>query len=403
MNNELTKYKQTKIGIIPNDWEVKRLGDLGEFKNGINKDKEDFGFGIPFINLNDIFTLNSNELGLVNATKEEQKLYDLIGGDILFVRSSVKPQGVGLTSVIEKDLEKTVYSGFIIRYRLNNKKVLNLNYKKYCFNEPYFRYRLMCKSTISANTNINQQALKSLLLPIPPLPEQKAIADCLTTWDKGIEKLTALITAKKTQKKAILQSIFNDELRIKNWKEVRLGDFLKESKIVSQENDKIKRLSVKLHLKGIERREIRGTEADSTVFYRRKAGQFIYGKQNFHNGAFGIIPEKYNNFETTSDIPSFDINDKVNHNFIFYFLSRRNFYKRMENRTTGTGSKRLHPSEFLNTKVSIPPLAEQQEIANVLSTADKEIALLEQKLMALQRQKQGLMQVLLTGQVRIKN
>jgi type I restriction enzyme S subunit len=113
-------YKHTEIGIIPEDWIIKTLGELGSFKNGINKDAEDFGYGSPFINLMDVFGVPiaaeiTEKLGLVNSTLEEQKIYELKAGDVLFVRSSIKPEGVGLTTLIPNDLATTVFSGFLIQ------------------------------------------------------------------------------------------------------------------------------------------------------------------------------------------------------------------------------------------------------------------------------------------------
>jgi type I restriction enzyme, S subunit len=89
------------------EWVTKTLGDIGEFKNGINKAQEDFGYGFPFVNLLDVFGVSSisNDagLGLVNSSAVERTLYSLVAGDGLFVRSSVKPEGVGLTTLVRQD------------------------------------------------------------------------------------------------------------------------------------------------------------------------------------------------------------------------------------------------------------------------------------------------------------
>src|SRR5258708_39460674 len=92
-------YRLTEVGIVPHDWDVKPLSQLGQFKNGINKGKEDFGHGFPFINLMDVFGIPKvltacANFGLVNSSAAERKLYELKEGDVLFVRSSVKPEGV---------------------------------------------------------------------------------------------------------------------------------------------------------------------------------------------------------------------------------------------------------------------------------------------------------------------
>ena len=118
---EAKGYKQTEIGVIPEDWEISKLGEIGSFKNGINKSAGDFGFGNPFINLMDVFgkniISNNKDFGLINSNVVEMDVYNIKEGDVIFIRSSVKPSGVGKTIVIDNELKNTVYSGFLIRYR----------------------------------------------------------------------------------------------------------------------------------------------------------------------------------------------------------------------------------------------------------------------------------------------
>ena len=408
-------YKKTKVGVIPEDWEVKRLGSQVHIdKRNIqsNFDQE----YINYVSLSDISngSITYQKIPFKEAPSRARRVAPK--GSILF--ATVRPNLKNFAIVDRNDIIAS--TGFAV---LESKKadihfIFNFLYS-------YFAEKQFNALTVGSNyPALNSSDVKSLKIPIPPLPEQEAIADCLTTWDRAIEKQKKLINAKKLQKKGLMQQIFNGQLKVENacpeqgrkgqliqakdgedftkeWKEVRLGEVLKESKIISKENDKFKRISVRLHLEGVDQRPVRGTEADSTTFYKRKAGQFIYGKQNFHNGALGIIPEEFDGFETTSDIPSFDINDKINHKWFFYYGSRFDFYRKMESRTMGTGSKRLHPNELFSTKIPYPSLEEQTAIAEFLQTADKEIELLEKQLTQLELQKKGLMQVLLTGEKRL--
>lgn len=191
-------------------WEKKELGEIGEFKNGINKGKEDFGFGFPFINLMNVFgkpTISCLNLDLVNATKKELELYKLEKGDVLFIRSSVKRTGVGETSLVMEDLKNTVFSGFLIRFR-DNKIRLSLNFKKYCFSTTTFRKDLISLSTTSANTNINQESLVELLIRIPCIEEQIKIADFLSAIDDKINHTQIQIEKAEVWKKGLLQQMF---------------------------------------------------------------------------------------------------------------------------------------------------------------------------------------------------
>ena len=113
------------------DWEQRKLGELGSLKNGMNFSKEAMGHGFPFINLQNIFGNNVivNKLELADATEKQLLEYSLLKGDVLFVRSSVKLEGVGEAALVPETLENTTYSGFIIRFR--DEYGLNNDFKKY--------------------------------------------------------------------------------------------------------------------------------------------------------------------------------------------------------------------------------------------------------------------------------
>ena len=171
----------------------------------------------------------------------------------------------------------------------------------------------------------------------------------------------------------------------KNLELKKVGDFLTESKI-SGEDDIHKRLTVKLNLKGIYPRDTNAIEKEgATKQFIRKSGQFIYGKQNLFKGAFGIIPKHLDGYLSSSDIPSFDFNDKINSKWFFYYFSRKNFYQKLENLSTGTGSKRVSPKDFLKIMLYIPPLDEQEKIADFLYLVDKKIELMEKTLFLYER------------------
>src|SRR5699024_10628896 len=183
------------------------------------------------------------------------------------------------------------------------------------------------------------------------------------------------------------------------WNKTKLADILTESKISVEKNreDIYKRLSVKLHLNGVHKREVRDNDnIGKTRYYERKAGQFIYGKQNLHNGAVGIIPNCLDGYQSSSDIPTFDISNSINSKWLLYYFSRKHFYKGLERLSTGTGSKRINPKNLLELSINIPPLKEQRKIAAILSSVDEAIEKTEQIIEQTERVKKGLMQELLT-------
>jgi type I restriction enzyme S subunit len=197
----------------------------------------------------------------------------------------------------------------------------------------------------------------------------------------------------KTGKTLIPRLRFPEFQNNGEWEVKRIGEFLTESKIPSYTNDPRKRITVRLNYGGVEKREYRGTEAvDASNYFIRKKGQFIYGKQNFHKGAFGIIPDGLDGFESSQDLPAFDFAQFINPIFFINTLLRNEFYKAFETYTIGTGSKRLHPSELFKVKIPLPSLPEQQKIADCLSSLDEVIAGERQKLELLKAHKKGLLQ-----------
>lgn len=192
------------------EWEERRLGEIGKFKNGLNKDKNDFGYGYPFVNLMDVFgksEIRNIDFGLVNAKYSELMQYDLKQGDVLFIRSSVKKEGVGEASVVLEDLKNTLYSGFLIRFR-NNVNIFDLHYKKYCFSINKVRNQILSISTTSANTNINQESLNSIMIDIPSIEEQQKIASFLSSVDDKITRVNTQIEQTRKWKQGLLQKMF---------------------------------------------------------------------------------------------------------------------------------------------------------------------------------------------------
>jgi len=405
-----SNYKNSPLGLLPNDWEVMGLGEIGDFKNGINKDKEEFGHGYPFVGLMDVFDIPkvyTGEFSLVNTTENERRDFDLQKGDVLFVRSSVKPIGVGLSTLVCQDMLNTTFSGFLIRFRENGK--LDFEYKAHCFYEENFRQRLLNKSTISANTNINQVALKSLKIPIPPLPEQKAIASLLSTWDAAIQNNAQLIAQKEQYKKWLMQQLLMGKKRLSGFKdEIKLkvvGQFLKEISERNKESKVSNVLSV-TNSRGFINQSDQFDRAvaseDASNYKVVKKGQFAYNPSRVNVGSLDLL----RNFEEGILSPMyvvFSTDEKhLLADFLYFQLKTQWFYGHIPMFIQGSVRDSLSFDGLCSMKFFMPSIEEQTAITQVLQAADKEIQLLKAKNQQLRLQKKGLMQVLLTGKKRLK-
>lgn len=404
-NENKAGYKKTKLGWIPEEWNVETLGNIGELKNGISKGGENFGYGTPIISLNDVFgktyISQSNFNSLVNATSKELKDFNIDKGDVLFVRSSVKPEGVGMPCVIEKNLKDTTFSGFLIRFREHN-NILNNKYKRYCFLAASFRHNLLAKSTISANTNINQPSLASLNISIPPFYEQEKIAEILTCWDDGIHNLEQLIVKKELQHKALMQKIYKRTNSTFQLKSYRLGELFKNRKETKCCN--LELLSV-CEGKGIIPRSLLNAKdnsnEDKSKYLKVCIGDLAYNTMRMWQGRCGV--SKYEGIVSpayTVCIPT----DKIDVDYMYYMFRTphmiHDFWRYSQGIVEDTLNLKFNNFEVI--KVLIPDLDIQKKVAEVLRTSEEEIKILNSKLEALKEQKKGLMQKLLTGEIRVK-
>ena len=191
------------------DWEQRKLGELGSLKNGMNFSKEAMGHGFPFINLQNIFgnnVIDVNKLELADATEKQLLEYSLLKGDVLFVRSSVKLEGVGEAALVPETLENTTYSGFIIRFR--DEYGLNNDFKKYIFGTQKVRNQIMAQATNSANKNISQGVLENLTFEVPSFDEQAKIGEHFSNLDHLITLHQCKCDELKKMKKYMLQNMF---------------------------------------------------------------------------------------------------------------------------------------------------------------------------------------------------
>jgi type I restriction enzyme S subunit len=259
----------------------------------------------------------------------------------------------------------------------------------------------------SGQQNLTIELCKQLPTPLPPLPEQRKIAQILSTWDQAIAATVRLFENSQQRQKGLMQQLLKGKKRLlgfeREWECKEIGQILAESRVPSDTDDPTKRLTVRLNLKGIEQREFRRTEArGATGHYVRFAGQFIYGKQNIHKAALGLIPNEFDRHETSQDLPAFDFKEGVSSHWFLYFCSQDWFYTDLEKKMTGTGSKRLNPKTFLKVKIPTPPCEEQEAIAKVLDLASRDVSALKQQLDLLKEEKKALMQQLLTGKRRVQ-
>lgn len=254
--------------------------------------------------------------------------------------------------------------------------------------------------------NLNGGILKGLQVPVPPLPEQRRIADMLSTWDRAIAAAECILANSRKQRQALTNLLLSGKRRLgtlEAWRTTKLGDVITESRVSGSGGHTARKLTVKLYGRGVVEKSEKRVGSESTQYYRRKAGQFIYSKLDFLNGAFGRVPEHLDGYESTLDLPAFDFLPGVDPRWFLYFVSRDEFYRgHLGLANGGRKARRVNPSDLLRADIQLPDLEEQQLIADLLDAAHAETHNYAAQLERLRQEKSALMAQLLTGKRRVR-
>ncbi|WP_128583648.1 restriction endonuclease subunit S [Pseudoalteromonas sp. SD03] len=386
-------------------WEKYNLSDLGEFKNGVNKTAEDFGHGMPFVNLMDVFGQNSiglPELDLVNSTEKERGLYSLKKGDTLFIRSSVKRQGVGETAVCEHDIEDAVYSGFLIRFRSNDN--IEHGFKRFCFWTPKFRNSLLRMSTTSANTNINQESLSKLKLALPTIEEQQKIADFLSSIDRKSSLLKEKHILLAQYKKGVMQQLFKQEIRFKDesgkafpdWQEKTMNQVLSpEVREIPKPSKKYLALGIRSHMKGTFQKPDSDPEAIvMEKLFVVRPNDLVVNITFAWEGAIAIAKTEDDGGLVSHRFPTYTFKkNEATHRYFKHIIQLKRFKYMLDLISPGGAGRNrvLSKSEFLKLKWELPSVKEQEKIADFLDTLDNKLQAINEQIELTQTFKKGLL------------
>lgn len=390
MENTFTEnkpgYKKTKFGWIPEDWEICRIKDVLTIGSG--KDYKHLKNGtIPVYGSGGVMTF------------VDEFLYD---GESV---------GIGRKGTIDKPilLDGKFWTVDTLFYTHSFKNSI----PKFIFNVfltiPWKRY-----NAASSIPSLSKSTIDNIKIKLPPLPEQKAIANCLSTWDTAITKLDALIKAKQKLKKALMQQLLSGKKRLLGfegeWEEKHISELFDEIKDTNDGGEH-EPLSISAGKGFKSQREkfdrvIAGTSLSKYI--QLKKGDFAYNKGNSKSYKMGCIYllESFNTALVPFVFISFRPTDNVNSHFYKHYFMDHGLDRQLKRIITsgarGDGLLNVSKKDFFKLFVPYPKKKEQTAIAQVLNTADQEINLLTNQRNQLQLQKKGLMQQLLTGKKRLQ-
>ena len=391
------RYKRSAVGTIPADWGDPVFGHLYSepSRNGIYKTSEFHGRGTRIVNMGEMFGLefiSDQEMNRVELTSRELAVSSLKDGDLLFGRRSVVPSGAGKCSMVVLPTEPITFESSIIRVRLDNSIVCPRFYY-YFFASPIGRTTV---GAIVAGTNvkgIRATELRELTIPLPTKAEQEAIAEALSDADALIESLDQLIAKKRQIKQGAMQELLTGKRRLPGfegeWVIKRLGDVAEISK-------------------GQLITESTAIPGDVPVIAGGKKPAYFHNRANrtgktitiSGSGASAGYVAFYESPIFASDCSTIGGGGNYSVEFIYFvlLLNQEVIYKAQ----TGGAQPHIHPDDLRPLMIHVPiDCSEQAAIATILSDMDTELAALESRLAKARQIKQGMMQELLTGRIRL--
>ena len=405
-------YKLTKLGWIPEDWSVKRLVDVATIQTGIQKGAKVEGDKVkmPYLRVANVQDghLDLSEIKHIEVPLAKISRYLLREDDILMTEGGDFDK-LGRGTIWHSEISKCLHQNHVFAVRVSGDRLLPYFLNAFASSEKGKKYFISCSKQSTNLASINSTQLKNLPVPIPSIPEQRAIADCLSTWYRAIQTLTQLIAQRELRKKWLMQQLLTGKKRLPGfggeWKLLRIRDFANEVSNNNSSDEDIIVLSCTKYDGLVPSLEYFGRKIYSDNLHTYKIvpkNHFAYATNHIEEGSIGYQNE-YEKGLVSPMYTVFKTDNSVKDDLLYRVLKSHNLIHEYNKRMEGSIDRRggLRWKTFSGIKIKLPPLEEQTAIAQVLQRADQEITLLNQKLTHLQDQKKGLMQQLLTGKKRL--
>lgn len=387
---------------IPSNWEVKKLGKMGTVVSGLTYSPDDIceESGVLVLRSSNVqggrIIFDDN----VFVNVKEGDFNPVKKGDILICVRNGSKSLIGKCALVKEDAEGMAFGAFMAIFRGDYNE-----YLIHVFNTDIYNREIHRNLGATINS-INGSDLKEFKIPLPPLPEQKAIAQVLSTADAAIHTTEKLIAQKELRKKWLMQQLLTGKKRLKGfvgeWKEMQLSEMFTERNDTKYFDLPLLSIGQNGVYPQDESVKKDTSNEDKSKYKRICPGDIGYNTMRMWQGRSalsdleGIVSPAY-----TVVTPKKNA-DSLFFSYLFKMPKMTNlFWRNSQGLVDDTLNCKF--KDFSIVKVLLPQTKEEQTaIAQVLQAADKEISLLKAKAEKLREQKKGLMQQLLTGKVRLK-
>ncbi len=409
MTETITKtkpgYKKTTLGWLPEEWEVARFNKIAIFNPKSDTLPDTFTY-IDLESVKNGVLQKRNIIQKKDAPSRAQRL--LKKNDVLF--QTVRPYQKNNLFFLEEGnfVASTGYA------QIRAKKSCGFIF--HLIQATYFNNQVLARCTGTSFPAISSNDLSKVLIKLPPLPEQQKIATILSTWDRAIANQQQLIAAKQQFKKGLMQQLLTGKQRFAGfegeWETVTLNECCTvkgKYGIGAASVPYNKELPRYLRITDIGDAGNYSPEKEVSVDdpnwkeYILEEGDIVFARTGNTTGKSYLYERKDGLLVYAGFLIKFRPNqEKLNPYFLKYFTNTATYWRWVEVMSVRSGQPGINSVEYGKLRLKLPKVKEQQKIASALSAADKEINVLKAQLSQLQSQKRGLMQVLLTGAVRVK-
>jgi type I restriction enzyme, S subunit len=406
-----TSYDSTPIGDVPSDWKVVTLERVTtSHKQGFYTSDSYSEKGVRLARITDLLDPKMCYetmpfLDIDNSTYEQFKVAI---GDFLFARSGA----IGRHGIVTEDIP-CIFAAYIIRFRFEETLVNNY-FLSYLFQADFVKNQFLSKMHGATNININAENIKSIRIPLPSLHEQLAIVGVLDVVNSALELADRVIAKTVRLKNGLMQQLLTHgighseykqtpiEKIPKEWEEVSLGEVCEQRNEMFQPTETGSYTFVGLEHIGPGETKVRNYAKDASLKsskFKFYSGDLLYGKLRPYLDKAALVD--FGGICST-DLLVLKNKKEISKEFLAYILHSKEFLDHAIATTSGTNHPRTSWKMISKFKFALPTMPEQQRIADTLLTMDKKLRVEGQEKAKLEIIKRGLMDLLLTGKVRIK-